>query len=191
MTSAARVDIPRLIRIVTLLVAVAAAAAVYLTYQPQIEALQQRIDDNNNELRSDDVVFSGAAALRGERAQLAARYAALLAQDAQAVFVRELATIVARNGVRLVSTNVTPDDATEARGAGTPFTKTRVSLELRGPYRRLLATIADLSLGSEIVEVRAPSLAREGPGVLAKVPVTIYEPLHLTAPPAVRRGDVR
>lgn len=192
MTSAARINIPRLIRIATFIFAIAAAAGVFLTYQPQIEAVQQRIDDNNNELRSDEVAFHEAAALRGERAKLATRYASLFAQDPQAVFVRELATTVHRNGVTLVSTTVTPDDASEVRGAATLFSKTRLSLELHGSYRRLLAAIADLSMGLEIVEVRAPSLARDSGSVVAKVPVVIYEPLRsVQAAPQARIGGPR
>lgn len=191
MTPTTRIDVPRLIRIATFLVSVAATAAVYLTYQPQIEAVQQRIDENNDELRSDDVAFHEANLLRGERATLSARYASLFAQDAQAVFVRELATTVRRHGVELVATNVAPDDPSDARGASALFSKTQLALELRGSYRRLLTTIADLSLGSEIVEVRASSLSREGTELVAKVPLAIYEPLRATSTvaPSGREGS--
>lgn len=190
MNSAARIDIPRLIRIATFLFAVAAGAGVYMTYQPQIEAMQQRIDDNNDELRSDDVAFNEAAVLRGERATLSARYASLFAQNPQAVFVRELATLVRRNGVRLTSTTVTPEDQSDPP-ASALFAKTRLALELRGSYRRLLTAIADLSMGSEIVEVRAPSLARESGSVVAKVPVVIYEPLRAASQQPSRSGGSR
>ncbi len=192
MTARGRIDVPRLVRIATFLFAVAATTGVYLTYQPQIELVQQRIDDNNNELRSDEVAFSEATALRAERKQLADRYAPLFAQNAQAVFVRELATTVHRNGVTLAATTVTQESADDPHAPGAIFAKTHLSISLRGSYRRLLAAIADLSLDSEIVEVQAPNLSRDGSDVVATIPVNIYEPLRtLPASAALRPGESR
>ncbi len=176
--TAARIDVPRLIRIVTLLLTVLALVLVYFSYAPQIDALHARIDDGQKELRSDEIAFGQATVLRGQRAQLARRYASLFAQTPQAVFVRELATTVHRHHVMLLATNVSQDAGPTEAGPDLPFTRTRVSIEMRGTYRALLAAIADLSNGSEIVEVREASLHRDGTAIAANVPVVIYEPLH-------------
>ncbi len=174
-----RIDISRLIRIAALALTVLAVALVYANYTPQIDALQARIDDGRNELRSDDEAFAEATALRGERARLAQRYASLFAANPEAVFVRELATTVHRHHVQLVDTNVTQDaESTDAGATGVPFSRARVSIGLRGTYRTLLGTIADLSTGSEIVEVREPNLRRDGDAIVATVPLVIYEPQH-------------
>lgn len=192
MTGRGRIDVPRLLRIATFLFAVAAATGVHLTYQPRIDVLQQRIDDNNNELRSDDIAFAEATTLRGQRTQLANRYASIFAQNAQAVFVRELATTVHRNGVTLIATTVSQEGGNDAHVPGTLFAKTHVSMSLRGSYRRLLAAIADLSMGSEIVEVQPPNLARDGASVIATVPINIYEPLRSrVTSPDLRPGEPR
>ena len=192
MTRTGRIDVIRLIRIAAALFSFAAAFGVYATFEPQIDALLQRVDDNNSELRSDEVAASSATALRGERARLAERYATLVAQNSQAVFVRELATAVRRNGVTLLSTVVTAPSPGDAASPGALFTKTHLSVGLRGSYRRLLTTIADLSAGSDIVEVLPPSLTREtGAGdVSATVPLDIYEPVRGQQPP-VRAENVR
>ncbi len=191
MTERGRIDVPRLIRIATFLSVIAAATGVYLGYQAQVELLQQRIDDNNNELRSDDVAFNEAPVLRGERAQLAERYASLFSQNAQAVFVRELATTIRRNGVTLAATSVSQDSGNEPRPAGTLFAKTHLSVTLRGSYRRLLSAISELSRGSEIVEVQEPNLARDTSSILAIVPINIYEPLRATQAAPAPSGDSR
>lgn len=191
MNQEGRIDIARLIRLATVLFAVAAGFGVYLTFSPQIDAMQQRVDDNNSELRSDEVALSNAVPLHVERATLSKRYAALVAQNPQAVFVRELATTVHRNGVSLVTTSITPEPADTERAPGALFSKTHLSVSLRGTYRRLLATIGDLSMGSEIVEVLAPNLTREGTGTIAAtVPLNIYEPLH-TLQTQTNQGEIR
>lgn len=190
MTQTGRIDVTRLIRIAALLFSIAAACGVYATFEPQIDALVQRVDDNNSELRSDEVAASNATALRGERAHLAVRFATLVAQNPQAVFVRELATAVRRNGVTLLSTVVTAPAPGDVPEAGALFTKTHLSVGLRGSYRRLLTTIADLSAGSEIVEVLPPSLTRERDEISATVPLDIYEPVHSSRTP-LRGENVR
>lgn len=190
--SSTRTDAPRLIRIAALACTVVAVVSIWLAYAPQIDAIQTRIDDGRSELRSDETAFSQANVLRAERARLADRYATLLAQNPEAVFVRELATTVKRHRVALLGTNVTQDAATnDADGANVPFSRTRVSIEMRGTYRGLLATIADLSTGSEIVEVREPNLHRDGDAIAATVPVIIYEPLPTVALRNARTGTNR
>ncbi|GAC1442288.1 MAG: hypothetical protein NVS2B3_08290 [Vulcanimicrobiaceae bacterium] len=183
------IDVSRLIRIAALGCTAIAVALVYVWYAPQIDALQARIDDGRSELRSDETTFDQAPALRAQRSRLAARYATLLAQNPEAVFVRELATTVRRHHVTLVSTNVTQETALpEPQAASIPFSRARVEIELRGTYRALLGTVADLSTGSEIVEVREPNLRREGDQLAATVPVTVYEPLRSAAS---SRGSTR
>lgn len=189
MTFGTSIDIPRLIRIASVLFAFAAAVGVDLTYRPQIDAAERLVEDRNDELRSDQVAFREATFLRGERARLAGRYAMLFAENPQAVFVRELATTMRRNGVTLVSTSVTPEDPNGERSAAGLLTKTHVTIVMSGSYRRLLGTVADLSAGSEIVDVGVPNLTREGTSVVASVPVDIYEPRKTTFSQA--RGDTR
>jgi Tfp pilus assembly protein PilO len=183
------IDITRLIRIGALALSVLAVALVYLAYTPTIETLHARIDDGQNELRSDEIALSQVPSLRAERTQLGERYASLFAQNPEAVFVRELATTVHRHHVALLATSVAQDSAPLASDGPTlPFIRTRVSIEIRGTYRALLATISDLSTGSEIVEVLESSLRRDGPVVIASIPAIIYEPQRATQQNIVRNG---
>lgn len=172
------IDVPRLIRIATLLFTLLGGSIVYFTFAPTIDALQQRIDDAQATLRSDEVAFSEVPHVRIERDALARRYAALFGQNPEAVFLRELSSTVRRNGVSLLSTTVTRD--TSGPKPASPVTSllapTLLQIELRGSYSHVLAAIAEVSLGSEIVNVRAPSLRRDGDAVIASIPVTIYEP---------------
>ena len=177
----AAVDVTRLIRIGAIALTVLAVALVYFTYTPTIDALHARIDDGQNELRSDEIALSQVPTLRAERSQLGERYASLFAQNPEAVFVRELATTVHRHRVTLLATSVAQDSAsTPSDAPALPFVRTRVSIDMRGTYRALLATISDLSTGSEIVEVLEPSLHRDGAAVIASVPAIIYEPQRAT-----------
>ncbi len=177
----ARIDVTRLVRIGAIALTVLAVALVYFAYTPTIDALHARIDDGQNELRSDEIALSQVPSLRAERAQLGERYASLFAQNPEAVFVRELATTVHRHRVALLATSVSQDSASNPNDGPTlPFVRTRVSIEMRGTYRALLATISDLSTGSEIVEVLEPSLHRDGALVIASVPAIIYEPQRAT-----------
>ncbi len=187
-----RIDVSRLIRIAAIALTVLAVALVYVSYAPQIDALQARIDDGRSELRSDAETFAQATALRGERARLAERYSSLFAANPEAVFVRELATTVHRHHVKLVDTNVTQDpESSDPSATSLPFSRAHVSIGLRGTYRTLLATIADLSSGSEIVEVREPNLRRDGDAIVATVPLTIYEPQHATQAASTKTGSPR
>lgn len=184
--TAPRIDVGRLIRIVTLLLSVAAVASVYAAYAPRIDALLARIDDGREELRSDEVARREATRLRAERVDLARTYAPLLSQNAEAVFVRELATMVRRRGVTLVSTNAASDSGShEGEPAGASFSRVRLTVDLRGSYRALLATVAELSTGSEIAEVGEPNLRRDGDAIAATIPVVVYEPRRTTAAPSV------
>lgn len=172
------VDIPRLIRIATLLFTLLGGSIVYFAFAPSIDALQQRIDDGQATLRSDEVAFSEVPLVRAERDALARRYATLFGQNPEAVFLRELSSTVRRNGVALLSTTVTRDanGAKNESPSSSLLAPTLLQIELRGSYAHVLGAIADLSLGSEIVNVGAPSLRRDDDAVIASVPVVIYEP---------------
>jgi Tfp pilus assembly protein PilO len=175
----AAIDVRRLIRIVTFLFSVVAAAIVYLSFAPQIDAASARIDAAQSQLDSDESSFSELGVLRNERDTLARRYAHLFAQNPEAVFLRGLASDVARHGVTLVATTETRDTTPQPANdpdAGSGSEKTLLSVEMRGPYRNLLAAIGELSLGPEIVRVDMPTLRRDGGDVTALVPVTIFEP---------------
>jgi hypothetical protein len=175
--SATPIDVPRLVRIATLLFAILAGSLVYFSYQPQIDAEQIRLDDAESDLRSQDVALSEMPRLRAERILLARRYDTPFAKNPEAVFLRELASTVARHDVSLVSTTVSGDAAATTVSAHPAlFKQTQVLLELRGTYGHLLATVRDLSLGSAIVGVEAPTIRRDGNALIASVPVTIYEP---------------
>ncbi len=176
----APIDVRRLIRIATFLFCVVAAMLVYLSFAPQIDASGERIDAAQSQLNSDESSFSELGVLRSERDTLARRYARLFAQNPEAVFLRGLASDVARHGVTLVATTETRDTSSQAAAndpeAGSPGEKTLLSVEMRGHYRNLLAAIGELSLGPEIVRVDMPTLRRDGADVTALVPVTIFEP---------------
>lgn len=177
--NATAIDVPRLIRIATVLFVLFAGCSVFFAYAPTIDALQAQLDVSETILRSDDVAFAEMPHVRMERDELAARYRDLFAQNPEAVFVRELGALVRRHGVALVS-SVVARDARDARERSPTdiFTATHVDLEMQGAYPQLLAAIEDLSRGSEIVRVDAPTLKRDAPAspVDATIPVTIFEP---------------
>ena len=193
--SRSEVNVPRLIRIATLLFAVLAGTLVFLTYQPQVEALQQRLQDDASTLRSDETVFHTMAQLRVNRAELARRYATLFAQNPEAVFLRDLSGATQRHGITLVSTSVSHDENTADGQPHSPlFAQTRVDVQMRGSYARLLAAVGDLSAGSEIVRVDAPTMRRDDDQVLVTIPVTIFEPAKHNELPFVspaQRGIAR
>ncbi len=171
------IDIPRLIRIATLLFTLLGGSIVYFTFAPSVDALQQRIDDAQATLRSDEVAFSEVPHVRVERDALAHRYATLFGQNPEAVFLRELSSTVRRNRVALLSTSVSRDaNGPKPQPLSSLLAPTALQIELRGSYAHVLAAIGDLSLGSEIVNVAAPSLRRDDDAVIASIPVTIYEP---------------
>jgi hypothetical protein len=84
----------------------------------------------------------------------------------------------------VVSTSASREPAANAaKGDDELFTRVDLTVELRGTYRDLLATIVDLSLGGAIARVAGPSFRRTGSALVATVPVTLFEPL-----PAVGRA---
>jgi Tfp pilus assembly protein PilO len=172
------IDVPRLIRIASVACAILAGALVYLRFEPDLDATRAQIDDARDELRSEDVVFADVPRLRSERAALRERYARLFLQNPEAVFLRDLDAAVRRHGVEVVSSRA--GRATQAPVTTTAPPQIPLTLELRGSYRDLLATIVDLSRGDEIVEVDAPSLRRDGDALIASVPVAVFEPLGHT-----------
>jgi len=170
------IDVPRLIRIATLLLSILGGSLVYFTFAPQIDAATLRLDDAEANLRSQDVALSEMPRLRVEREQLVRRYETSFAKNPQAVFLRDLASTVARHDVALVSTNVSQQTVQNTNPQAALFKETGVLLELRGAYRDLLGTVRDLSNGSAIVAVDSPAIRRDGNALIANVPVTIYEP---------------
>jgi Tfp pilus assembly protein PilO len=179
--NAAPIDVPRLIRIATLLFSILAGTLVWSAYQPQVASLEARLNDDQMSLRSQEVAFAETPRLRAEREDLARHYGPLLAPNTEAVFLRELAATIRRHNVSLLSSSVTrdPPEPKERQSSSYAalFAQREVSIELRGAYRPLLATIGDLSHGSEIVRVDPPELRRDGEAVVATIPVTIYEPV--------------
>jgi hypothetical protein len=187
------VDVPRLIRIATLLFALLGGSIVYFTFAPAVDALQQRIDDAQQTLRSDEIAFSEVPHVRTERDELARRYARLFAQNPEAVFLRELSATVRGRRVTLLSTSVSRDPS-GARPEATHsalLAPTLLQIELRGRYAQVLAAIGDLSLGSEIVDVAQPSLRSDGDAIIASIPVTIFEPGAQNVPAADADGSRR
>lgn len=190
MNATSAIDVPRLIRVATLLLALVAGTLVYFAFAPIASDLQRRIDDAQATLRSDEVAFAEIARVRAERDELAHRYSTLFSQNPEAVFLRELSAAVRAHGVTLVSTAVTRDaNVSKAAVATTALlVPTRMQIELRGSYPRVLATIGDLSLGSEIVFVEAPSIRRDANDVVASIPLTVYEPDTQNALPVAAGG---
>jgi len=90
----------RLVRTATLLFGILAGALVYATFEPRVEAAQRRLDDDQSMLRSDDVAFAEVPRLRSERGQLAKRFAELLSENPEALFLRELSAVARRHGSR-------------------------------------------------------------------------------------------
>lgn len=166
----------RLVRIVTLLSAVASGSLAYLANEPLVVAAQARLDDERAELHSDAVAFAAAPRLRAERTALLRRYEPLFAQNAQAAFLRDLARIARMHHSALISTSVSEDSANTANAAGDDFRRTNLVLEVRGSYPNVLKCIAALSRGIDLVRVGLPTLRRAEDSVNATIPVTIYEP---------------
>jgi hypothetical protein len=205
-----------------------AGVLVYCAYQPQIDALALRLEDDESELRSGDIAYSELPRLRRERDTLARRYDGAFVHAAEATFLRDLAATARRHDVALVSTSVVQDTTAGPNGSnglivsndsnGASISNasngssgsfgsngsnssaasnssnnsnvlnrklleaTHATLELRGRYVDLLAAVADLSTGAEMVGVDAPALHRDGDAIVASVPVTLYEPEDDGAP---------
>jgi Tfp pilus assembly protein PilO len=175
--TAVPVDVPRLIRIATLLFSILSGSLVWLAYQPQIASLETRLDNDQSALRSEEVAFAETPRLRSERERLARRYGTLLGANPEAIFLRELAWNIRRHGVTLQSSAASQDRPVPGlRAPAALLGQTQLSIELRGSYRGLLAAVGELSHGSEIVGVNTPALRRDGDAVVATIPLTIYAP---------------
>jgi Tfp pilus assembly protein PilO len=177
----AQIDVRRLVRIVAVLSCIVAAFVVFFTFAPDVDAASLRLDQASLQLNSDSSAFYQLGLLRAQRDQLSKRYARLFEQNPEAVFLRSLASDVARHGLTLVSTAESQDTHGVPQPQGSTATekfgdKTTLTIEMRGSYRNLLAAIGELSIGSEIVRVDSPTLRREGDAIDAVVPVSIYEP---------------
>jgi hypothetical protein len=189
----------RLVGIATFLFAFLTAYLVYQLGEPGVEAARLRLEEANAQLRADDALFAERTPLETAAARLRLRYRSALSVNSQAAFVRDLDANVRRHGVTIVATSFRPAptttadsrrfnaflpphaDATEAR-LDEIFDASDVTLQLRGSYRALLATISELSTGSQIVRVDIPSLRRDGASIVATVPATLLRPLA-DAPP--------
>jgi Tfp pilus assembly protein PilO len=170
------IDVSRIVRIVSVGLAILAGASVYVSYEPQVESLRTRVDEARADVRSGDIVLADRERLRTERAAFERRYARLFAQNPQAVFLRELSATAGRHGIDVVgsaSGHARLDSRDETVGT---FKRVALTLQLRGSYRNLLAAIAEISQGNEIVAVEVPSLQRDGDSIVASVPVAIFEP---------------
>ncbi len=178
----------RLIRTATLLFGILAGALVYATFEPRVDATQRQLDNDESMLRSDEVAFAEVPRLRSECDQLAKRYAELFSENPEALFLRELSAVARRHGVTIVSTSLASDQAGSRSASGTFFQRTPMQVELRGRYRNLLTAIADLSLGSAVIDVGNPSIRRDGGALLAAIPITIDEPARAVAAPSAHRA---
>ncbi len=169
---------PRAMRTATLACTLAACAAVLLAYRGPLDDARDAVANERLQLRSDATTFAELARLRRDRPLLAARYATSFSGNAQARFIRELAWELRRRRVVLASSSATADQ-TALPGPGayhSAFGASRLNLELRGTYRNIIAAIAGLSAGSELVRVEPASIHRAGTELSALVPVTVYDP---------------
>jgi hypothetical protein len=169
-------NLPRLIKIATLLCGILAGSLVYFTFEPKVDVAQRQLDDDESMLRSDEVMFSAMPGLRLKRAQLASRYAGLLTENPEAVFLRELSGLARLRGVSIVSASLSTEFPATGRTSRTLFQRTAMQLELHGEYRSLLSAISDLSRGTVVVDVGLPAIRRDGTALLATIPLEIGEP---------------
>lgn len=172
----ARIDVGRIVKLATLLVACAAGVLIYLARTPEIDTASARLASTESMLRSGDVAIAEIPAMRKSRDVLAARYHDRLAQNAETSFLGELGRLAIHEHVTIVRTSAPDSAIPRAATAAGAFVATPLSVELRGSYRHVLTTIARLSAGSAIVRVDAPNVTRVEGDVDATVPVVIYEP---------------
>ncbi len=166
----------RLIRASAVACAIATAAVIYLSNEPRISALSNRLEETNAVLRSDDVVLANTERARAQRDLLRRRYARMLHRGVEAIFIRDLDANVHRHGADLLSTTAQRDGADGSPADGeTEMRRIDLTIELRGSYRNLLGTIADLSVGDQIVDVRSVSLRRADTSLIARVPISLFE----------------
>jgi hypothetical protein len=100
----------------------------------------------------------------------------MLHRGVEAVFIRDLDANVHRHGADVLSTIAQRDRADGSTADGeTEMRRIDLTIELRGSYRNLLGTIADLSVGDQIVDVRSVSLRRADTSLIARVPISLFE----------------
>jgi hypothetical protein len=170
----------------TVVLSLAAVLLTCLRFEPRIAVAQRARNDAGQMLRNDEVAFASAPLLRSERNALSREVGALLLGQPEATFVRDLARIVRRRHVRVVSTSF--QHAPEARktpaasGSRMRMEREQGSLALEGSYASLLEAIADLSRGGALISVGTPSIRRSATALIALVPLTLFEPPRGPAP---------
>jgi hypothetical protein len=168
----------RIVRLASFVCALGAALLVSIAYRPQFESARAALSGAELQLRSGEIAAAQTAELQRRRRDLAARYSAAFGGHVQARFLRELARTLKRHRAALTASAAAP--AAAAAGGGnayrSAFAATRLSLELRGTYRDLVTVIGELSYGTELVRVEAPSFHLAGNLLGAVVPVNVYDP---------------
>lgn len=170
-------------RLATAGLAFGTAALIVAAYRPRFEATGAALASAELQLRSDEITLARLPEMTQRRTELATRYAAAFGGNPQAAFVRELGRTLDRHRVRLTSSVATEEPDVASGGYRSAFPASKLSLELRGRYRDLIAVIAGLSHGGELVRVEAPSFHRDASELAADVPLTLYEPARATPPP--------
>ena len=178
-------NVPRLIRISAALACVSVAALVDVDFQPRISAAQQRLDFDRQTLRSNEEAFAAEPRVAREDAAMTAKYGRLLRENPQAAFLRSLVRIASKDHIRiLAATAADADETSWTSAAPSPdsFAPLRYSVEMAGSYRALLAAVADMSRGPELVRVKTPSLARYESMLTATVPIELLLPTQRREP---------
>jgi hypothetical protein len=169
-------SVVRLIRASAIACAIATAAVIYLSNEPRISTLSNRLEETNAVLRSDDIVLANIVRERARRDLLLRRYAPTLRRGVEATFVRDLDANARRHGADVISTSAERDSSGGSAADGATGTRRiDLTIELRGSYRNLLSTIANLSDGNQIVDVRSISLRRADTNLIARVPISLFE----------------
>ncbi len=169
-------SIVRLIRTSAVACAIATAAVIYLSNESKISALSNRLEEANAVLRSDDIALASIGRVRSQRDLLRRRYAPMLRRGVEAAFIRDLDTNVRRHGAEVMSTTSQRDGVDGSAELGeTEMRRIDLTIELRGSYRNLLSTIAAISAGNQVVDVRSVSLRRADADIIARVPISLFE----------------
>jgi len=169
-------SVVRLIRASAIACAIATAAVIYLSNEPRISTLSNRLEETNVVLRSDDIVLANSGRARARLNLLRRRYDRMLRRGVEAAFIRDLDADVRRHGANVVSTTAERDGSTGSAADGeTAMRRIELTIELSGSYRSLLGTIANLSDGRQIVDVRSISLRRADTSLIARVPISLFE----------------
>jgi hypothetical protein len=165
-----------MIRVSAIACAIGAAALVYFSSEPKLSALSDHLAETSAVLRSDDIVLSNVARVRAQHDLLQHRLSRILRRDVEATFIRDLDSDARRHAADVVSTTAQHDGVEGTTDdADTGLRHFDFTIELRGGYRSLLATIANLSSGNQMVEVRSISLRRSDRSLIARVPIVLFE----------------